>query len=183
LAAGHGEFRGLEFLEVRAPAVINLSPRSPACPSDTPSTLQGLLAPVPVLLRSTDSRILNLKRREDFTGASVVKVNAVERVRAEVQAKRWAGGAHRHGDDTDPYQRCEGKYRLTRGIVKVLGERRNPFLDPDEVDFDPADLDVLAEAAAGPRSTPPSRGTVDDEVWRISEPGRAASPKTPRGAS
>src|SRR5206468_6386472 len=60
---------------------------------------------------------LNLNRGDDFDRKIVVKVNAVERVRAEVRANRWAGELIAMGTNTDPYQRCEGKYRLTRGIV------------------------------------------------------------------
>ena len=105
-------------------------------------------------------------------GTENVKVNAVERVRAEVAAKRWAGDLIAMGTNTDPYQRCEGKYRLTRGIVEVLGEARNPFSILTKSTLILRDLDVLAEAARRTRvQTAFSVGTVDDEVWRLSEPG------------
>lgn len=115
---------------------------------------------------------LNLNIGEDFDRKIVVKINAVERVRAEVQAKRWAGDLIAMGTNTDPYQRCEGKYRLTRGIVEVLGEARNPFSILTKSTLILRDLDVLAEAAKRTTvQTAFSVGSVDDEVWKLSEPG------------
>ena len=57
----------------------------------------------------------------------MVKVNAVERLRAELRSSRWGGEHIAMGTNTDPYQAAEGKYHLTRGIVEVLGEVGNPF--------------------------------------------------------
>ena len=115
---------------------------------------------------------LNLNTGEDFDRRIVVKVNAVERVRAEVAARRWAGDLIAMGTNTDPYQRCEGKYRLTRGIVEVLGEVRNPFSILTKSTLILRDLDVLAEAARRTEVRAAfSVGTVDDDVWKLSEPG------------
>ena len=115
---------------------------------------------------------LNLNAGRDFERRIVVKINAVERVRAEVAAKRWAGDLIAMGTNTDPYQRCEGKYRLTRGIVEVLSEARNPFSILTKSTLILRDIDVLAEAAKRTRvQTAFSVGTVDDEVWKLSEPG------------
>ena len=115
---------------------------------------------------------LNLNAGKDFERRIVVKVNAVERVRAEVAAKRWAGDLIAMGTNTDPYQRCEGRYRLTRGIVEVLGEARNPFSILTKSTLILRDLDVLADAARRTSvQTAFSVGTVDDEVWKLSEPG------------
>jgi DNA repair photolyase len=115
---------------------------------------------------------LNLDMGRDFERRIVVKINAVERVRAEVAAKRWAGDLIAMGTNTDPYQRCEGKYRLTRGIVEVLGAARNPFSVLTKSTLILRDIDVLAEAARRTRvQTAFSVGTVDDEVWKVSEPG------------
>ena len=115
---------------------------------------------------------LNLDMGRDFEQRIVVKINAVERVRAEVQAKRWAGDLIAMGTNTDPYQRCEGKYRLTRGIMEVLGEARNPFSILTKSTLILRDIEVLAEAARRTRvQTAFSVGTVDDEVWKLSEPG------------
>lgn len=115
---------------------------------------------------------LNLDIGRDFERRIVVKINAVERVKAEVQAKQWAGELIAMGTNTDPYQRCEGKYRLTRGIVEVLGEARNPFSILTKSTLILRDLDVLAWAAERTQvQTAFSVGTVDDEVWKLSEPG------------
>ena len=115
---------------------------------------------------------LNLDPATDFDRVIVVKVNAVEKLRAELAPRRWEGHHIAMGTNTDPYQRCEGKYRLTRGIVEVLGEARNPFSILTKSTLILRDLDVLAEAASRTRvHTAFSVGTVDDEVWKISEPG------------
>ncbi len=102
----------------------------------------------------------------------VVKVNAVERLRAELAPSRWAGDPVAMGTNTDPYQRAEGKYRLTRGIVEVLAEARNPFSILTKGTLVLRDLDVLQEAA---RRTDVSLclsiGTLDEDVWRATEPG------------
>jgi DNA repair photolyase len=96
----------------------------------------------------------------------------VERARAELAARRWAGDLIAMGTNTDPYQRCEGKYRLTRGVVEALSAARNPFSVLTKSTLILRDLDVLAEAA---RRTDVhanlSVGTVDEEVWRATEPG------------
>ena len=75
-------------------------------------------------------------------------------------ARRRAGPAHHiaMGTNTDPYQRCEGKYHLTRGIVEALAEARNPFSILTKSTLILRDLDLLAEAAPrAPTCAPTSR--------------------------
>ncbi|HEX2272860.1 MAG TPA: radical SAM protein [Acidimicrobiales bacterium] len=115
---------------------------------------------------------LGMDAGEDFERRIVVKVNAVERLRAELAPGQWAGDHIAMGTNTDPYQRCEGKYRLTRGIVGVLAEAANPFSILTKSTLVLSDLELLAEAA---RRTDVavnlSIGTLDEEVWRATEPG------------
>ena len=68
----------------------------------------------------------------------MVKVNAVERLRAELRAPAWGGDHIAMGTNTDPYQHAEGKYHLTRGIVETLSGGPQPVQHPDQVDADPA---------------------------------------------
>jgi DNA repair photolyase len=61
---------------------------------------------------------------------------------------------------------------LTRGIVEVLAEHGNPFSILTKSTLILRDLDVLTEAAqrADVRANL-SIGTLDEEVWKSSEPG------------
>jgi DNA repair photolyase len=115
---------------------------------------------------------LNLDPATDFDRVIVVKVNAVEKLRAELAPRRWKSEHIAMGTNTDPYQRAEGKYRLTQGIIEVLGEARNPFSILTKGTLVLRDLDRLVDAA---RRTKVelcfSIGTLDEDVWRATEPG------------
>jgi DNA repair photolyase len=115
---------------------------------------------------------LDLDADRDFERRIVVKVNAVSRLRHELEPRRWAGDLIAMGTNTDPYQRAEGKYRLTRGIVEALVEQANPFSILTKSTLVLRDLELLAEAA---RRTDVrvnlSIGTLDEAVWRATEPG------------
>jgi DNA repair photolyase len=108
----------------------------------------------------------------DFDRKIVVKINAVEKLRAELADPRWRGEAVAMGTNTDPYQRAEAKYRLTRGVLEALAERSNPFSILTKSPLVTRDLDVLVEAARRAHvSVNFSIGTLDQRVWRASEPG------------
>jgi DNA repair photolyase len=115
---------------------------------------------------------LDLDADRDFERRIVVKVNAVSRLRHELDPRRWAGDLIAMGTNTDPYQRAEGKYRLTRGIVEQLAEHANPFSILTKSTLVLRDIELLAEAA---RRTDVrvnlSIGTLDESVWRTTEPG------------
>ena len=102
----------------------------------------------------------------------MVKVNAVEGAGAEVSSARWPGELIAMGTNTDPYQHAEGKYHLTRGIVGVLSERRNPFSILTKSTLVLRDLPLLSEAA---RRTERQGQPVDRDPrpggWRLTEPG------------
>ncbi len=58
---------------------------------------------------------LDLGVGDDFSSKIVVKTNVVEVLRRELASPRWGGEPVAMGTATDPYQHCEGRYRLTRG--------------------------------------------------------------------
>ena len=96
---------------------------------------------------------LDLGIGDDFSSKIVVKTNVVEVLRRELASPRWDGETVAMGTATDPYQHCEGRYRLTRGVVEALADFREPALDPDEVDADRARPRRLPAAErGGPRS-------------------------------
>lgn len=117
---------------------------------------------------------LGLNTGKDFETKLVVKVNAVDKVRAELRSPKWQGDVIAMGTNTDPYQRAEGKYHLTRGIVAALADAANPFSILTKSPLILRDLDQLVRAS---KSTDVhcalSIGTLDEEVWKATEPGAA----------
>ncbi len=131
-----------------------------------------MFACLPFCFARPTHEYLGLNSGEDFDRKIVVKINAVERTRAEVASPRWGGDSIAMGTNTDPYQRCEGRYRLTRGIIEVLSQARNPFSILTKSTLILRDLDLLKDAARRTRVHAAfSVGTLDDRVWKETEPG------------
>jgi DNA repair photolyase len=115
---------------------------------------------------------LGLGIGEDFERKIVVKVNAVERLRAELRSPKWSGDHIAMGTNTDPYQHAEGKYHLTRGIVETLSAARNPFSILTKSTLVLRDAALLAAASARTDvAVSFSIGTLDRDVWKLTEPG------------
>ncbi len=101
-----------------------------------------------------------------------VKVNVAEVLRAELARPSWSGETVAIGAATDPYQRAVGSYPLTRGCLEALRDASNPFSLITRGPMIVRDLDVLVGAARQAEvgvvfSVP----TLDEEVWRRTEPG------------
>ena len=170
---GKVEFRGMEFWHVNARSIINEVPRATRVPFRyTVNVYRGCSHACTYCFARPTHEYLGFNIGEDFERRIVVKVNAVECLRAELAARRWAGHHIAMGTNTDPYQRCEGKYHLTQGVVRVLSEARNPFSILTKSTLVLRDLDLLAAAAVRTDVTINlSIGTLDDDVWRRTEPG------------
>ncbi len=170
---GTGEYAGMEFLHVNARKIINEVPAASRMPfRHTINVYRGCSHACTYCFARPTHEYLGLNAGEDFERRIVVKVNAVERLRAELSARRWAGHPVAMGTNTDPYQRCEGKFHLTQGVVRVLAEARNPFSILTKSTLILRDLQLLSEAA-GRTSVQAnlSIGTLDEEVWKLTEPG------------
>jgi DNA repair photolyase len=103
-----------------------------------------------------------------------VKTNVAEVLRAELARPSWRREPVAIGAATDPYQPCEGRYRLTRACLEVLAAARNPFSLITRGPMIVRDVDVLRAAAArADVSVSFSIPTLDPEVWRKTEPGTA----------
>jgi DNA repair photolyase len=165
---GKGEYRGVE-----SRTLINRIPASAPLPFEhTINAYRGCSHACSYCFARPTHEYLGFGMGSDFDSKIVVKVNAIDLTRAETAPRRWAGQPIAMGTNTDPYQRAEGKYKLTRGIVEVLGERRNPFSILTKSSLVLRDLDLLSEVATRTRVTVDfSIATLDDDVWRISEPG------------
>ena len=108
-------------------------------------------------------------------GTSIrVKVNVVERLRDELARPNWERECVAVGAATDPYQPAEGRHRLTRGCIEVFAAVKNPFSLITRGPMIVRDVDVLQEAARRAEvSVNFSIPTLDDAVWRTTEPGTA----------
>ena len=170
----HSEFAGIEFLHVRAKSLLNHVPAAAGLPFEwTINAYRGCTHACTYCFARPSHQWLELDAGRDFESVIVVKVNAVERLRAELRSPRWQGDHVALGTNTDPYQRAEGRYRLTRGIVQTLADAGNSFSLLTKGTLVTRDLDVLSDAAARGVCTGVSLSipTLDEQVWRASEPG------------
>jgi DNA repair photolyase len=112
---------------------------------------------------------------DDRYGRSIrVKVNVADVLARELARPSWSNEPIAIGAATDPYQPAEGRYRLTRACIEVLGRAATPFSIITRGPLIVRDLDVLAEAAKrADVSVTFSVPTLDPEVWRTTEPGTA----------
>src|SRR5438477_12875273 len=112
---------------------------------------------------------------DDRYGRAIrVKTNVVEVLRRELARPSWAGETIAIGAATDPYQPAEGRYRLTRACLEALRDAANPFAIITRGPLIVRDLDVLAEAARRAEvGVTFSIPTLDEHVWRTTEPGTA----------
>ena len=170
---GSGEFRRMEFLHVNARTILNRVPEASRVPFRwTINAYRGCSHACTYCFARPTHEYLGLGIGEDFERRIVVKVNAVDRLDAELRSPRWHKDPVAMGTNTDPYQKAEAKYHLTRGIVDLLGRHGNPFSILTKSTLVLRDLSLLEKAA---RRTEVrvnlSVGTLDRQVWKMSEPG------------
>jgi DNA repair photolyase len=112
---------------------------------------------------------------DDRYGRSIrVKPNVAEVLRRELGRPSWAHEEVALGTATDPYQPAEGRFRLTRACIVELAASGTPFSIVTRGPLILRDLDVLRAAAHDVRvSVYVSLPTLDERVWRTTEPGTA----------
>ena len=117
----------------------------------------------------------------EFDQRVFAKVNAPEVLREELRKPRWRGEPVAIGTASDPYEPAEAQYRLTRQIIQVLAEFRNPASITTKGVLARRDVDVLLELYhAADVQVIFSVGSVDESVWKRTEPG-TPKPHRPAG--
>jgi DNA repair photolyase len=166
------EFRGIECIEVEAKSIINRVPGG-GLPFDwTINPYRGCSHACSYCFARPTHAFLDMDSGRDFESKIVVKVNAPDVLKRQLAAPRWKGEHIALGTGTDPYQRVEGRYRLMRGIIEALTEKRNPFSILTKGTLITRDIDLLRAAARLTSvSAAFSIGTLDERVWRETEPG------------
>jgi DNA repair photolyase len=112
---------------------------------------------------------------DDRYGRSIrVKINVAEVLARELRRPSWQRETVAVGAATDPYQPVEGRYRLTRQCLMVMGAARSPFGVITRGPMIVRDIDVLQAAAQRAEvDVSLSVPTLDTEIWRRTEPGTA----------
>src|SRR5919204_837158 len=111
---------------------------------------------------------------DDFASVILVKRNFVEVLRRQLDRPSWTREQVAVGTATDPYQPIEGHYRLTRGTLEALAHARTPAGLVTKGPMVVRDRDVLAALTRAASCTVyMSVPTVDEQAWRILEPGTA----------
>jgi DNA repair photolyase len=118
---------------------------------------------------------LDLDPGEDFRTRLFAKVNVVAVLEGELARPGWRRELVAVGTATDPYQPLEGTLCLTRGCLEALAHARTPVTVVTKGPMVRRDTDVLQELARRAGCTVcVSVPTVDERLWRLTEPGTAA---------
>ena len=112
---------------------------------------------------------------DDRYGTSIrVKINVADVLRKELSRPSWNREQVAIGAATDPYQPAEGRYRLTRACLHELAAASTPIRIITRGPMIVRDLDVLQEASRrADVAVTFSIPTLDEEVWRRTEPSTA----------
>jgi DNA repair photolyase len=118
----------------------------------------------------------------DFETKIMVKENAPVLLRKRLSSRRWQPQTLMMSGATDPYQPLERKLRITRGVVEVLAEFRNPVAIITKNHLVTRDLDLLVELARHQAvAVVLSITTLHNELQRVMEP-RTSVPARRLGA-
>jgi DNA repair photolyase len=113
----------------------------------------------------------------DFETRILVKEDAPELLRKELSSPKWKPQVIALSGNTDCYQPAERKLEITRRVLAVLAEFRNPVGVITKNELVTRDIDHLRELAEhGAVSVTISITTLDGEIARRMEP-RASHPR------
>src|SRR6267143_1191142 len=107
----------------------------------------------------------------DFESKIMVKTNAPELLRAELESPRWQPQTLVMSGVTDPYQPIERKLRITRGCLEVLAKFRNPVVIITKNHLVTRDIDLLCELTKyNAVAVNLSVTSLDPDLQRVLEP-------------
>jgi DNA repair photolyase len=113
----------------------------------------------------------------DFESKIMVKMNAPELLRAELESLRWQPQTLVMSGVTDPYQPVEKKLQITRGCLEVLAKFKNPVAIITKNRLVTRDIDLLCELAKyNAVAVNLSVTSLDPNLQRVLEP-RTSSPQ------
>jgi len=111
---------------------------------------------------------------DEFEDRIYVKRAGSAQLAADLKRARDSGQEVAIGAATDPYQPAEGRYKLTRACLEMLRDASNSFSIITRGPMIVRDLDLLVESSQRASvSVTFSVPTVDEEVWKRTEPSTA----------
>src|SRR6267378_1745281 len=114
---------------------------------------------------------LGLSAGLDFESKIMVKTNAPELLRAELESPRWNPQTLVMSGVTDPYQPIERKLGITRGCLEVLAKFRNPVAIITKNRLVTRDADLLGDLATrNAAAVNISVTSLDSNLQRVLEP-------------
>jgi DNA repair photolyase len=114
----------------------------------------------------------------DFESKIMVKMDAPELLKVELESPRWKPQVLVMSGVTDPYQPIERRLRITRGCLEVLAQFRNPVAIITKNRLVTRDLDLLGELAThNAAAVNISVTSLDSKLQRVLEP-RTSLPET-----
>ena len=125
---GTGEYRGMEFLHVNARTIVNAVPAASKMPFRyTINAYRGCSHACTYCFARPTHTYLGLGPARTSSARSSSRSMRSSVSEPSFARPRWQGEHIAMGTNTDPYQKAEGKYHLTQGIIGVLSEAANPF--------------------------------------------------------
>src|SRR3954452_10225535 len=160
------------FHEIHAKSALNRVPGASKLPFGwTVNPYRGCLHSCSYCFARPTHEYLDFDAGRDFEKQIVVKVNAPEVLRAELRKPSWQFEHVALGTNTDPYQWVEKRYGLTRAILEVLRDARNPCSVLTKSPLLLRDLDVFLQLReVAEFSACLSIPTLDEKGWRSTEP-------------
>ena len=160
------------FYEVRAKSIINRVPEASRMPFRwTLNPYRGCTHACPFCFARPTHKYLDLNAGRDFEREIVVKVNAPELARVELNRRSWRKEHVALGTNTDPYQWVEGRYRLMEGIWEAMRDAANPCSILTKSPLLLRDLKLMKEINERTEfSAALSVPTLDEKAWRATEP-------------
>jgi DNA repair photolyase len=160
------------FYEVRARSIINRVPEASRMPFRfTINPYRGCSHACRYCFARPTHKYLDFDAGRDFEREIVVKVNAPELARVELNRPSWKKEHVALGTNTDPYQWVEGRYRLMEGIWEAMRDARNPCSVLTKSPLLLRDLELMKQInEATEFSAALSVPTIDEKAWRSTEP-------------
>ena len=164
----------LQVFEERAKSIVSISESPDLGRMASINPYRGCFHGCAYCYARPSHQYLGFGAGTDFERKIVVKVNAVELLRDELERTRWRGDAIVLSGNTDCYQPLEVSYRLTRGLLQVAAEYKNPVRIITKSALVRRDADILGalarEAEVGVTVSIPF---ADDQMARLIEPWAA----------